>query len=135
MLRFLRLLRLALWRAFQHDIFTSSRSAAYYSILTLFPALMVLAAALAASRNTVAFIKQVATAVNTILPPGTPDIVRLYFENPENRPSQTIVAASAIMIVAASGVIGGILPLGGSITREVRMFFPSFVPRSYQDWL
>ena len=105
MLRFLRLLRLALWRAFQHDIFTSSRSAAYYSILTLFPALMVLAAALAASRNTVAFIKQVATAVNAILPPGTPDIVRLYFENPENRPTQTIVAASAIMIVAASGVI------------------------------
>jgi len=105
MLRFLRLFRLALWRGFQHDIFTSSRSAAYYSILTLFPALMVLAAALAASRETVAFIRQVATAVNAILPPGTPDIVRLYFENPASRPLQTIVAASAIMIVAASGVI------------------------------
>ena len=105
MLRFMRLFRLALWRAFQHDIFTSARSAAYYSILTLFPALMVLAAALDASRKTVSFIKQIASAVNAILPPGTPDVVRLYFENPKSRPSQTIIAASAIMIVAASGVL------------------------------
>jgi len=105
LLRFLRLFRLALWRGFEHDVFTSARAAAYYSILTLFPGLMVVAAALAASHNTVAFMRQIALAINAIVPPGTPDVVRLYFENPENRPVQTIVSASIIMLFAASGVV------------------------------
>ena len=47
LLRFLRLFRMALWRGFQHDVFTTARAAAYYAILTLFPALMVLAAVVA----------------------------------------------------------------------------------------
>jgi membrane protein len=37
MLRFLRLLRLAFWRAFQHDAFATAKAAAYSSILTFFP--------------------------------------------------------------------------------------------------
>ena len=105
MLRFLRLLRLALWRGFEHDIFTSARAAAYYAILTLFPALMVAAAALAASHQTVAFIRQIAGAVNGMLPPGTPNVVRLYFENPQNRPLNVVILAGAIALFAASGVV------------------------------
>jgi membrane protein len=105
MLRFLRLLRLSLWRAFEHDVFTSARAAAYYSILTLFPALMILAAVLAASHETVAFMKQIAAAVHAILPPGTPDVIRLYFENPQNQPLHTLISASAITLFAASGVV------------------------------
>src|SRR5579864_4377358 len=103
MLRFLRLFRLALWRGFQHDIFTSARSAAYYAVLTLFPLLMVVAAILDASQETVAFIKQIAGGVNGLLPPGTPDVARLYFENP--RSPQTITTASIIMLIAASGMV------------------------------
>ena len=38
-LRFLRLLRLAFWRAFQHDAFAIAKASAYSSILTFFPAL------------------------------------------------------------------------------------------------
>ena len=105
MLRFLRLFRLALWRAFEHDVFTSARAAAYYSILTLFPAIMILAAVLAASHETVAFMQQIAAAAHAILPPGTPDVVRLYFENPKNRPIGTLVSASIISLFAASGVV------------------------------
>ena len=41
MLRFLRLLRLALWRAFQHDAFSIAKASAYSSILTFFPSLLV----------------------------------------------------------------------------------------------
>ena len=40
MLRFLRLLRLAVWRAFQHDAFSIAKASAYSSILTFFPALL-----------------------------------------------------------------------------------------------
>ena len=41
MLRFLRLLRLAVWRAFQHDAFAIAKASAYSSILTFFPTLLV----------------------------------------------------------------------------------------------
>lgn len=105
MLRFLRLFRLALWRGFEHDVFTSARAAAYYSILTLFPALMVVAAVLAASHKTSPFVQEVAAAVNAILPPGGGPAVRSYFENPQNRPLSTLISAAAIMLFAASGVV------------------------------
>ena len=40
MLRFLRLLRLAFWRAFAHDAFATAKASAYSSILTFFPVLV-----------------------------------------------------------------------------------------------
>ena len=49
MLRFLRLLRLAVWRAFEHDAFAVAKAAAYSSIFTFFPMLLVVGAVLAAS--------------------------------------------------------------------------------------
>ncbi len=39
--RFLRLLRLACWRAFEHDAFAVAKASAYSLILTFFPALLV----------------------------------------------------------------------------------------------
>jgi len=105
MLRFLRLFRMALWRGFEHDVFTSARAAAYYSILTLFPALMVVAAVLAASHQTIEFVQEIGAALNAIVPPGTKQAVRSYFENPESRPLSTLISATAIMLFAASGVV------------------------------
>ena len=52
MLRFFRLLRLAVWRAFEHDAFAVAKAAAYSSIFTFFPMLLVVGAVLAASRRT-----------------------------------------------------------------------------------
>ena len=49
MLRFLRLLRLAFWRAFQHDAFATAKAAAYSSILTFFPTLLLIGSVLATS--------------------------------------------------------------------------------------
>lgn len=105
MLRFLRLFRLALWRGFEHDVFTSARAAAYYSILTLFPALMVVAAVLATSHTTTVFVQEIGGAVNAIVPPGAGLAVRSYFENPQNRPLNTLASATVIMLFAASGVV------------------------------
>ncbi len=38
--RFLNLLRNAVWRAFQHDVFAIAKASAYSSILTFFPTLL-----------------------------------------------------------------------------------------------
>jgi len=86
-------------------VFTSARAAAYYSILTLFPTLMVVAAVLAVSHQTIEIVQEIAAALNAIVPPGTKDAVRAYFENPQARPLSTVISAGAIMLFAASGVV------------------------------
>jgi membrane protein len=105
MLRFLRLLRLALWRGFEHDIFIIGRAAAYYSILTLFPALMVVASVLAASHTTQAFLQEIARAAKAILPPTSAGAVQRYLERPLDEPFGILASASLITLFAASGVI------------------------------
>ena len=105
MLRFLRLLRLALWRGFEHDIFIVARAAAYYSILTFFPALMVVASILATSHTTQAFLEEVARAAQAILPRANAQSVQAYLERPLDRPFGILVSASLITLFAASGVV------------------------------
>jgi membrane protein len=105
MQRFFRLFRLALWRGFEHDIFIVGRAAAYYSILTLFPALMVVASVLATSHTTQAFLREVARAAKAILPPSTAVSVQRYLERPLEEPIGILVSASIITLFAASGVI------------------------------
>jgi len=68
MLRFFRLLRLAVWRAFEHDAFAVAKAAAYSSIFTFFPTLLVVGAVLAASRRTEVYLREITYAVGRILP-------------------------------------------------------------------
>src|SRR5216684_4397112 len=70
MMRFLRLLRLAFWRAFQHDSFAIAKASAYSSILTFFPTLLVLGSVLATSRKGQPFLREVSYALGRILPAG-----------------------------------------------------------------
>lgn len=105
MVRFFRLFRLALWRGFEHDIFIVGRAAAYYSILTLFPALMVVASVLATSHTTLAFLREVARAAKAILPPSTAASAERYLQRPQEEPIGILVSASIITLFAASGVI------------------------------
>ena len=70
MLRFLRLLRLAFWRAFQHDAFATAKAAAYSSILTFFPTLLLIGSVLATSRNTEVYLREISDALGKILPAG-----------------------------------------------------------------
>ncbi len=71
MLRFLRLLRLAFWRAFQHDAFAIAKASAYSAILTFFPALLVIGAVLATSRRTDEYLREISYALGRILPAGS----------------------------------------------------------------
>lgn len=99
------LFRRAVWRAFQHDAFATAKAAAYSSILTLFPAFLVLASILALSNETVKFAREVTYAIGTVLPSGTTALALAYFNTNNVRPVRVIFSASLVMLTAASGVI------------------------------
>src|SRR5204863_2355720 len=68
--QFLRLLRLAFWRAFQHDAFATAKASAYSSILTFFPLLLVVGSVLATSRSTQPYLQEISYAISRMLPAG-----------------------------------------------------------------
>ncbi|MGH9669892.1 MAG: YihY/virulence factor BrkB family protein [Terriglobales bacterium] len=105
LLRFASLLRRACWRAFEDDCFALAKAAAYSSVLTLFPALLVVASILAYSRQTHLLILEVASAVGAVLPPGASAEALEYFKSGKQHPTRLLVSASFITLVAASGVM------------------------------
>jgi membrane protein len=103
-LRFFRLLRLAFWRAFQHDAFAVAKASAYSSILTFFPLLLVLGSVLAASRKTEAYLREISYAVGRILPAGSNTAVA-YLKGSSQRPVGFLISASLLTVWTASGVM------------------------------
>jgi membrane protein len=103
-LRFIRLLRLAFWRAFQHDAFAIAKASAYSSILTFFPALLVVGSVLANSRKTAAYLREITYAVDRILPAGSPAALS-YLKGTSPRSVGLLITASLIMLWTASGVM------------------------------
>lgn len=105
MLRLLVLFRRAVWRAFQHDAFSTAKAAAYSSILTVFPAFLVLAAIVAASHNTLQFAREISLAIGRVLPTGTTTLGFTYFNTTTIKPVNVLISASLVTVFAASGVI------------------------------
>ncbi len=103
-LRFLRLLRLAFWRAFQHDAFAIAKASAYSSILTFFPLLLVVGSVLATSRRTGAYLREISYALGRILPAGSATAMA-YLKGTSQRPVGLLVTASLITLWTASGVM------------------------------
>src|SRR5947199_9154374 len=68
--RFFHLLWKSVWRAFQHDAFATAKAAAYSSILTFFPTLLLIGAVLANSRRTEVYLREISDVVGKILPAG-----------------------------------------------------------------
>jgi membrane protein len=104
LLRFLRLLRLAFWRAFQHDAFAIAKASAYSSILTFFPLLLVLGSVLATSRKTEAYLREISYALGRILPAGS-GAALAYLRGTGERPVGLLITASLITLWTASGVM------------------------------
>src|SRR5438309_10666500 len=77
--RFFKLMQGAFIRAFEHDQFAVAKGAAYSAIITLFPAILLVASILAASHSTLKFVSEVMYALGRILPPGTGRPVLAYF--------------------------------------------------------
>src|SRR2546427_919011 len=103
-LRFMRLLRLAFWRAFQHDAFAIAKASAYSSILTFFPLLLVVGSVLATSRRTGAYLREISYALGRILPAGSATAIA-YLKSTSQRPVGLLVTASLITLWTASGVM------------------------------
>ncbi len=104
MLRFLRLLRLAFWRAFQHDAFSIAKASAYSSILTFFPALLVVGSVLATWQKGAPLIREITYALSRILPTGTATALS-FLRTAGQRPFGMLVTASLITLWTASGVM------------------------------
>jgi membrane protein len=104
MLRFLRLLRLAFWRAFQHDAFAIAKASAYSSILTFFPALLVLGSVLATVRSGQSYIREISYALSHILPAGSNTAMN-YLRDAAQRPVGLLFTTSLLTLWTASGVM------------------------------
>jgi len=103
--RFLRLLRLAFWRAFQHDAFAVAKAAAYSSILTFFPALLVVGSVLATSQKTEVYVREISYALGRILPAGASTALTYLKGTSLQRPVGLLISASLITLWTGSGVV------------------------------
>src|SRR3954470_1410726 len=95
MLRFFRLLRLAVWRAFQHDAFAVAKAAAYSSILTFFPTLLVVGSVLATSRKGESYLREISYALGRILPAGSATAIA-YLRGPNQRTVGLLITTSLL---------------------------------------
>jgi membrane protein len=105
MLRTFDLLRRAIWHSFLHGVFGAAKAAAYSSMLTVFPALIVLAWVLSATHASKGFSAEISYAVGTIFPPGPRSTALGYLTGQTDRSLSQVVSATIIMIMAASGVM------------------------------
>lgn len=103
--RFLILLRLAFWRAFQHDAFAVAKASAYSSILTFFPALLVVGSVLATSRRSEVYVREISYALGRILPAGASTALAYIKGTSLQRPLSVLISASLITLWTGSGVV------------------------------
>jgi membrane protein len=103
--RFLRLLRLACWRAFEHDAFAVAKASAYSLILTFFPSLLVVGSVLATSHKTEAYLHEISGAVDKILPAGSSTAMAYLRGTTLQRPLSVLITASLITLWTGSGVM------------------------------
>jgi membrane protein len=102
--RFWRLFRLSVWRAFEHDAFAIAKASAYSSILTFFPALLVLGSVIATIRRGDVYLREISYALGRILPAGSATALS-YLRGATNRPVGLLITASLLTIWTASGVV------------------------------
>jgi len=105
MKRFFRHFRMALWRAFQHDAFAVAKAAAFSAILTLFPAILVVASVLSISHTTSALLREVGHALGRILPEGTSSAALQYFTGNKPVRLKLLLTIFAITLWTGSGVM------------------------------
>jgi membrane protein len=104
MLRFLRLLRLAFWRAFQHDSFSIAKASAYSSILSFFPALLIVGSVLATWHKGAPFLREISYALSRILPTGSNTAMN-FLRDAAQRPVSLLISTSLLTLWTASGVM------------------------------
>ncbi len=102
--RFITLVRLALWRAFNHDAFGVAKGAAYSSIISMFPGLLVVASVLAALRKT-DILTEIGYVVARIFPPGSAQTAQAYFTTAQAHSVRVLITTSLLTLWTSSGVM------------------------------
>ena len=102
--RFLRLVRLAVWRAFVHDQFAVAKASAYSSILTFFPFLLVVGSVLATLSSGDIYLREVSYALGRILPAGSATAIT-YLRGTHQRPVGLLITTSLLTLWTASGTL------------------------------
>jgi len=104
MMRLLRLLRLAFWRAFVHDAFATAKASAYSSIFTFFPVLLIVGSALANWRKGQPYLREISYALGTILPAGSSTVMS-FLKGAAQHPVEAFTTTAIITLWTASGVM------------------------------
>jgi len=104
MLRFLRLLRIAFWRAFVHDAFAIAKASAYSSIFTFFPVLVLVGSVLANWRKGAPYLREISYALGSILPAGGNTALN-YLKGAPKHPLGFLLTTSLITLWTSSGVM------------------------------
>jgi membrane protein len=104
MLRFFRLLRLATWRAFEHDQFAVAKASAYSSILTFFPALLVVGSVLATLNRGDLYLREISYALGRIMPAGSATAIA-YLRSTSARPVRLLIGTSLLTLWTGSGTM------------------------------
>lgn len=104
MLRFLRLLRLAFWRAFVHDALATAKASAYSSIFTFFPVLLIVGSGLASWRKGAPYLRAISDALGSILPAGGTTVLN-FLKGATQHPVEALATTSIITLWTASGVM------------------------------
>jgi len=97
-------LKLSLRRAFDDDAFAVAKAAAYSSILTFFPALLVLGAVLASSRRFEFYVEGISDALGSILPAGSSTAIE-YVRSKASHPIGFLIATFSLTLWTASSAI------------------------------
>ncbi len=100
----MRLIRLAFWRAFEHDAFSIAKASAFSLIFTLFPLFLVLGSFLAASKNTEIYLREISHTLGALMPAGS-QVALSFLKGSTQRPVRWLVFTSILTIWTASGVI------------------------------
>jgi membrane protein len=104
MLRFLRLLRIAFWRAFVHDAFATAKASAYSAIFTFFPVLLIVGSTLANWRKGQPYLREISYALGTILPAGGTTVMS-FLKGAAQHPVEALTTTSLIALWTASGMM------------------------------
>jgi membrane protein len=97
--------RRAFWRVLMHGQLAVAKAAAYSSILTFFPAILVITSILEASHQTEGFVREIAGAVGWVLPPGPNSIALSFFRSKQQHTIRLLTSAAIVTVLAASGVM------------------------------
>ncbi len=105
--RLWKVLRLTVASVVEHDCLNMAQAAAYSAMVSLFPALIVVAAVVTRMPDSAPLRLQAAMFFDRVLPPDVSPMLESYFENRHQSPHSThaLIVAAVVSLTGASSVI------------------------------